>query len=498
MKRTIFLSAIVAFLVSALTIGGFYYLNGNDSETHNVTIQKIDGGASNVLYTKDANGDIQPLNFEKVASEVMPAVVSIKSKIERSGQQQQQQYLNPFRRFFQDMPNFHRYYNPQPVIGMGSGVIINKKGYIVTNNHVITDAEKVTVTLHDNREFTAHVVGTDPTTDIALIKIDGAKNLHTLPLVNSNNVKVGEWVLAVGNPFGLTSTVTAGIVSAKARNINIIDSKYAVESFIQTDAAINKGNSGGALVNLQGGLIGINSAIYSPSGAYSGYGFAVPSNIVSKVVEDLLQYGSVQRGFLGVSIANITNDLVKKQSLKVKDGVYVVSVKENSAASEAGIKAGDVITAVNGIQVHSSPKLQELIATKRPGDTVELTINSNGKEKVVKATLYNKKGTTDIVELDYSDAAAQLGIKLRELDSDEAAQLNIDGGVMIEEINAGHIAQETSIREGFIILEVDGQKVSTVEDVNKILGSKHGNYVEIKGIYKDVPGVYYYGINIDN
>lgn len=499
MKKTILLSGLVAFIISFLTIGAFYKFNdgfpSGDNDT--ITIQKVDGLASNVLYTTDGEGNIQPLNFEKVAAKVMDAVVSVKSKVKMQASGRQQ-YLNPFEQFFQSIPgqqfHFKRPNYPEYSMGMGSGVIINEKGYIVTNYHVIKNASDITVTLHDNREYEAEVIGTDPTTDLALLKIDGAENLTTLPLVNSDEVRVGQWVLAVGNPFGLTSTVTAGIISAKARNINILDSKYAVESYIQTDAAINKGNSGGALVTLQGGLVGINSAIYSPSGAYSGYGFAIPSNLVSKVVQDLLKYGTVQRGFLGVSIANVTSDLIQKQALEVTEGAYIVAVKENSAASSAGIQKGDVITRVDDQPVHSSPKLQELIAIKHPGDEVQLTIMRNGKQKNFNVTLLNRKGTTKIIKGGYVDAVSQLGIELRALSAQEVADLNIDGGVLIEQINNGRIANETSIREGLVILEVDGKKVSTIDEINKILSVKQGDYVEIKGIYKGIPGVYYYGI----
>lgn len=498
MRKTIFLSAIVAFIVSALTVGGFYYLNDSVSSEEGVTIQKIDGEASSILYTKDEKGEVQALDFEKVAAETMPAVVSIQSKVENRMAKRQEQFMNPFRRFFdfEDSPYFHEL--PEYNVGTGSGVIINPKGYIVTNNHVIDRAEEVTVTLNDNREYKAQVVGTDPSTDIALLKIEGATDLHSLPLVNSDKVNVGQWVLAVGNPFNLTSTVTAGIISAKARNINILDNKYAVESFIQTDAAINKGNSGGALVDLQGGLVGINSAIFSPSGAYSGYGFAVPSNLVSKVIEDLLEYGTVQRGFLGVSIADVNSDLARKENLTVNRGVYVAEVQENGAADKAGVQAGDVIIKIDDVHVETSPNLQELVARKRPGDVVNVTVLRKGKEVEVEATLVNQDGNTGVVEVAYEDAANQLGIELSELSPKEAKKLNLDGGVRIDKINEGRIAAETSIREGFIILEVDENPVSTVDEVNKIITAKKGNYIEIKGVYGGAPGIYYYGVGINN
>lgn len=498
MKKTILLSAIVAFLVSGLTMSGFYYFNKNESSDNKVTIERLEGQASNVMYTEDENGEIQVLNFEKVAEETMPAVVSIQSKVENQYAKRQEEFMNPFRRFFDfdDSP----FFNPLPEynIGTGSGVIINTQGYIVTNNHVIENAESISVTLHDNREYSATLVGTDPSTDIALLKIEGAKDLKALPLVNSDKVRVGQWVLAVGNPFNLTSTVTAGIISAKARNINILDNKYAVESFIQTDAVINKGNSGGALVDLQGGLIGINSAIFSPTGAYSGYGFAVPSNLVNKVIEDILEFGTVQRGFLGVSIADVTSELAKRENLKVNKGVYVASVQEGGAADKAGVQDGDVIIKVDGVDVPTSPNLQELIARKRPGDPVKLTVLRNGKEINLEAVLVNQSGTTSAIEKEVVDVADVLGIELRTISSKEAKNLKVEGGVIIDKIKNGRIKNETSIREGFVILEVDDVEVKTVEDVNKIISNKKGNYIEIKGVYKDAPGIYYYGVGINN
>lgn len=498
MKKTIFLSALVAFIVSGMTMSGFYYFNKDKPIENKVTIEKLDGQASSVLYTKDENGEVQALNFEKVAAETMPAVVSVHSKIENQMAKRQEQFMNPFKRFFdfEDSPFFHQL--PEHNIGTGSGVIINSQGYIVTNNHVIDGAESVNVILNDNREYEATIVGTDPSTDIALLKIEGAEDLTVLPLVNSDNVRVGQWVLAVGNPFNLTSTVTAGIISAKARNINILDNKYAVESFIQTDAAINKGNSGGALVDLQGGLVGINSAIFSPSGTNSGYGFAIPSNLVNKVIEDILEYGTVQRGFLGVSIADVNSELAKKENLNVNTGVYVASVQEGGAAQKAGVKSGDVIIKIDDREVRSSPNLQELIARKRPGDNVKITVLRKGKEVDLDAVLFNQSGTTSAVELASADVAGSLGIDLRNLTAKEAKALRVEGGALIEKINDGTIARETSIREGFVILEVDDLPVTTVEDVNKIIGSKKGNYIEIKGVYKDAPGVYYYGVGINN
>ena len=291
-------------------------------------------------------------------------------------------------------------YQGGPVITSGSGVIISDDGYIVTNNHVVADAIEIDIILDDNRSYEAKVIGTDPTTDLALIKID-ERNLDFLPYGNSNDIVVGQWVLAVGNPFNLTSTVTAGIVSAMARNIGILrdnSNNLQIESFIQTDAAVNPGNSGGALINTAGQLVGINTAIASRTGSYTGYSFAVPVNLVKKVMDDLLEFGVVQRGLLGIQIRDVTAQLSKEKNLYVVEGVYVAQVNEESGAEEAGIKADDVIIGIDGQKVRNTSKLQELVAVHRPGDKVEVLLLRDGQEKTIMATLHNTGGTTAIVE----------------------------------------------------------------------------------------------------
>lgn len=381
-----------------------------------------------------------------------------------------------------------------PQVGTGSGVIINPDGYIVTNNHVIADADDVEVTLHDNRSYKATVVGTDPTTDLALLQIK-EKNLPTLPLVNSDEVKVGEWVLAAGNPFNLTSTVTAGIVSAKGRNINILREQFAVESFIQTDAAINPGNSGGALVNLNGGLIGINTAIASNTGTYAGYGFAVPANIVSKVVEDLMKYGVVQRGVLGVLIRTVDGNLAKEKDLDLTKGAYVDSLLENSAAGVAGIKPGDVIVAVDGAEVSSSPKLQELIARRRPGDVVKLKVNRKGTEKTFDVRLNNRSGNTAVVKKEDNEILNILGAEFEALDEKTAKKLDLTGGVRVKSLNAGKLRRSTQVQEGFIITKVDGKAVRKVEDLVNALKDKKGG-VMLEGVYENLPGTQFYAFGM--
>jgi S1-C subfamily serine protease len=301
--------------------------------------------------------------------------------------------------------------------------------------------------------------------------------------------------MAVGNPFNLTSTVTAGIVSAKGRNINILKEQFAVESFIQTDAAINPGNSGGALVNLQGGLIGINTAIASPTGAYSGYGFAVPVNIVNKVVEDLMKYGVVQRGVLGVMIRTVDGNLKRDKDLDLNTGVYVDSLLENSAAGAAGIESGDVILSVDDVEVNTSPELQEVIARHRPGDEVTIKVNRQGKEKIFDVVLNNRKGNTDIVDKEHKEVLSILGADFETLDEEMAKKLDLKGGVKVKDLYAGKLRKSTNMRPGFIITKVDGQKIETVEELIKILDKKEGG-VMLEGIYEDIPGEYYYAFGM--
>jgi len=503
MKKEYFVSAAVALIISLLTVWGVKEWTGDNQV---IKIEHIDGtSASKVLYSKNENGEFEPVDFTKTAEKVVDAVVHIKSSIvtQKGYMQQYRQLPDPFGnddffRFFfgepKQMPRQRPKNMPNVQVATGSGVIINENGYIVTNNHVIADAKDIEVTLHDNRTYKAKVIGTDPTTDLALLQIK-EKNLPYLPFENSDDVKVGEWVLAVGNPFSLNSTVTAGIVSAKARNININHEQYAVESFIQTDAAINPGNSGGALVNLNGGLIGINTAIASPTGAYAGYGFAIPSNIVNKVVEDLLKYGVVQRGVLGVMIRNVDGNLAKEKDLKVTEGAYVDSLLENSAAGKYGIKKGDVIIAINGEKTLSSAKVQELIAQHRPGDKVKVTVNRKGEEKTIEVVLNNREGRTALLKRENKEILSILGADMQDVDKETARKLDIKGGVKITKIYAGKLRQQTQIREGFIITKVDGKEVKSVKELTEILKDKKGG-VMLEGVYEDIPGTYYYAFGL--
>jgi Do/DeqQ family serine protease len=380
------------------------------------------------------------------------------------------------------------------MVGTGSGVIISEEGYIVTNNHVIAYADDIEVTLDDNRVFKAKVIGKDPSTDLALLQIR-AGGLKPLPLVDSDEVKVGEWVLAVGNPFNLTSTVTAGIVSAKARNINILRDRSAIESFIQTDAAINPGNSGGALVNLRGGLVGISTAIASPTGAYAGYGFAIPANIVSKIVEDLMEYGMVQRGYLGLMIRDLDGNLSREKDLALTEGVYVDSIASNSAAGDAGVKVGDVITAIDDKEVNNSGSLLEIVGRKRPGDQLTLSVNRKGRDMEYEVILRNEEGETRLSDKKKTGVLETLGVALEEVESSKAKKLGIEGGLKIRELHAGKLKRHTDVREGFIITHVDGKAVRTLEEFLEMLEDKEGG-VMIEGVYEDYPGSYYYAFGM--
>jgi Do/DeqQ family serine protease len=438
------------------------------------------------------------LDFTVIAEKVTKSVVHIRSTQEGMARTSR----DPLREFFHGPGP----YRQQPSQSSGSGVIVNKNGYIVTNNHVVQDADIVDVTLNDNRSFRAEVIGSDPDTDIAVIKID-EKDLPSLSFVDSDQAKVGEWVLAVGNPFNLNSTVTAGIISAKGRNINIINSSInpdaaplgntAIESFIQTDAAINPGNSGGALVNLSGGLLGINTAIASPTGAYSGYGFAVPSSIVSKVVEDLITYGTVQRGWLGVTVQNVTSDLVRQEELNVNEGAFIVDFAEKSSAKEAGMQKGDVVIQLDNMHVNSSSALIEYIGTKRPGDKIVAQVDRKGKSLTIPIVLKNREGTVNAVKREEIEAFASLGIKLEEVDEAVLRKLELKSGVRVSDIENGKLARYTDMREGFIITHLDDKAVESVKEVNEILkNKKEGDLITFSGIYEDFPREYIYALRM--
>ncbi len=491
-------------LVAAAIIGSAITIAANQwygKENSSVKIEHIAGvPASSVAYTLNENGDAVPLDFTGTADRVTPAVVHIRSTQETGAIARNSR--DPLRDFF---------YGPSPMQrgpsqSTGSGVIINKNGYIVTNNHVVQGADIVEVTMHDNSTYKAEVIGTDPDTDLAVIKVNN-KELPFLSFVDSDKAKVGQWVLAVGNPFNLNSTVTAGIISAKGRNINIINSNSrdgneqlgntAIESFIQTDAAINPGNSGGALVSLDGGLLGINTAIASPTGAYSGYGFAVPSNIVSKVVEDLIAYGTVQRGWLGVTVQNVTSDLAKQEKLDRNEGAFIVDFAENSSAKEAGLQKGDVVIQLDDTEVKSSTALIEFIGRKRPGDKISVKVDRKGKIVSVPVTLKNRNGEVSTVKREEKDSFAALGLRIEDVDQKVLNRLELRNGVRVSGLANGKLSRYTDMREGFIITHIDDKAVTSVKEVNEILKKKReGDLVTFSGIYEDFPREYIYALRM--
>ena len=441
----------------------------------------------------------QPIDFKFAAAAATPAVVHIKSVFQP--QKVSMPGGNPFRDLFGDDFQFFFHgpnpYQQQPQTGTGSGVIISTDGYVVTNNHVIQNASEITVVMHNNKSFKAKIIGTDPDTDIALLKIDG-ENLPALQFANSDSVLVGEWVLAVGNPFNLSSTVTAGIVSAKGRNINLLgdaNRKTAIESFIQTDAAVNPGNSGGALVNVNGDLVGINTAIASPTGSYAGYSFAVPANIVNKVVLDLKEFGVIQRGFIGITMRSLDDETAKNLGVERVSGVYVESVNDGSAAAEAGLKTKDIITGINGVEVKSAAELQEQIARYRPGDKISIALLRSGEPKGLSLTLKNKFNTTTTVDKK-ANILADLGLEIEAVGRKEAEQLGIQGGLRVTGLSSGKISESTDIRKGFIITQVDDKPVSSVSEFTNILKEKSGK-VLLEGIYPNKPMSYLYAFRME-
>jgi serine protease Do len=415
------------------------------------------------------------IDFTYAAEQTVHAVVHVHTKTTMGSTQD-----NPIMEFF-----YGDKYSSKPQIanGWGSGVIVSSDGFIITNNHVVENAESVDVTLNDKRTFTAKVIGRDPGSDIALLKIK-ADNLPFVKYGDSEQLKLGEWVLAVGNPFNLTSTVTAGIVSAKGRSLGLNEGNYKVESFIQTDAALNMGNSGGALVNTKGLLVGITSAILSPSGAYSGNSFAIPVTIVKKVVNDLKEFGEVQRAIIGVNIQDVDADVAAKQNLKEVKGALITRVIPDGSAQEAGMKANDVIVKFDGQEVNSVAELQEQVGKHRPGDKASVTYIRNGKENTIPVTLKNVAGNTKVVTTDMESADnVVFGAKLEALGSDEMNSLNVNYGVKVLEVNRGKF-KDIGMAQGYIILSVNGKKVKTPADVRQ--NSDNGTKLKsIEGILPD-------------
>lgn len=477
---------LVGLMSSMTTLGGFYLLQ-DKFENPLVTSSRQQNGDFEFVDYK-GNYNYNAPSFVEAANKSINTVVSINNY--QSQSQRQRQQMDPFDFFFgfpeQRQQQRQQSEENQPA-GSGSGVIISADGYIVTNNHVIKGANKIEVKLNNQKSYTAELIGSDPSTDIALLKIED-KGLPYIKFVDSDQLNVGDWVLAVGNPFGLNSTVTAGIISAKGRSINILrqNSDTPIESFIQTDAAINPGNSGGALVNANGDLIGINTAISSPTGSYAGYGFAVPANLVKKVVEDIKQYGLVQRGYLGIQGFDLSDDQAvkafnreEKKSLKTGKGVYVRNVTSNGSANAAGIKEGDIITAVDGKTISSFSNLSFQIGSKRPGDKVNVTVLRDGKEQNYTLTLKDAKGNASTRSKSDLTAIEILGASFEPLTERQKDNFGINYGVMVKDVEPSGKLAGAGVQNEFIILSINDKEVSSQADIEKIL-KNHKGRVSIK------------------
>lgn len=480
-------SLVMAMIFSSL-FGGIVAVTGYTLIIPKERIIQTANGSTNPVsltnYVFDSADFIVPegLNFVFAAKNATPSVVHIRTTYANG-----MRANSPFNEFFKDYFGERYERRGGPARGAGSGVVISADGYIVTNNHVVENASEIEVVLNDNRSYTAKVIGVDEDTDLAVLKVD-EDNLAAVRYGDSDKINIGEWVLAIGNPYEFRSTVTAGIVSAKGRNINILNGDYRIESFIQTDAAVNPGNSGGALVNLNGELVGINTAIASPSGAFAGYSFAVPVSLVKKVVSDLIEYGTVQRALLGIQIGDVNAQVAEQFDLNVLRGVYVSGVMANKAADKAGMQQGDVIVAIDNKPVNNVAQLQEQIAIKRPGDEVEVKFIRDGKEKITVAKLRNEEGTMDVVQLasDFRIGGATF-VDVSDTLKDE---LDIDGGVQIKELGEGKW-REVRMKEGFIITGIDNVEINNIRDLEDYFKRPRTDGILIEGVYPDGSKAHY-------
>ncbi|UAB81188.1 trypsin-like peptidase domain-containing protein [Marixanthomonas sp. SCSIO 43207] len=445
MKQTIKLITVALF-AGAITLGGYKYFVEPDSEfVHSATQE-----SPSFIPTNFPNTPVSSTNadFTEAAEKTVHAVVHVKNTT-----------------ISRQPTNIMEYFNgggrPREIVGAGSGVIISPDGYIITNNHVIANAAELEVTLNSNKIYKAELIGTDPKTDIALLKVDAEDDLPFIPFGDSNSIKIGEWVLAVGNPFNLNSTVTAGIISAKARDLNQFDRNP--QSFIQTDAAVNRGNSGGALVNVRGELIGINTAITSETGSYVGYSFAVPSNNARKVIEDIMEYGNVQRAILGISGGSLNTKVAEELGIDETQGVYVASVEKGSGADKSGLKQGDVIKKLDGLSVSKFSDLSGYLGSKRPNDVVDVTILRNGREKHIPVTLV-KLETFEIEDL---------GLEVRNANSALLKQRGVDNGVIVSKTLTKDMARYNL--EGIIITKINDEKIDDIDDAKRIMTNRDYN-----------------------
>lgn len=463
-----------------------YLLNQNVERSRNLSNEQRDDN-STVSWASNTNS-IEQINFTDAAERAVDGVVHV--KMVQKGEEIIQ--FNPFQ-FFYGGQSFEKGRMPDKM-GSGSGVILTEDGYIVTNNHVVDGADEIEVVIGDKRHYKAEVIGTDPATDLALLKVTTEEKLPYLKLANSENVKLGEWVMAVGNPYNLTSSVTAGIVSAKGRNINIIpngNGQYApVESFIQTDAAVNPGNSGGALVDLEGNVIGINTAIQSPTGSFSGYAFAIPSNIVSKVVADLAEFGVVQRAFLGVSVRQVDDALKLKEELSSINGLYVATAIDGGAAEVGGLEAGDLIQKIEGKSVNSMGDLQEVLSSYKPGDEVSISVNRDGNTLMKNVVLQNQFGGTTLIEKGDLEKADLLGATIVPAENKILHKYGLEYGFQVQDLNEGKL-KAAGVKEGFIITAIDQQPVTSLATVRGSLSKigKEGRL--IVGFYPNGQRAYY-------
>ncbi len=484
MKNSL-LSTLATVAVAAVVGGGVGYLASQNSQTIDAL---CDGSWNDFTPSSDtvqkssdthfANYTAQPVgelpDLTTAAERGVQAVVSVLKTEEITLSQD----WNPFFGFF-GTPQYGGE-SSRSQTSSGSGVILSPDGYIVTNNHVVENASSLKVRLGDGRNFEALIIGTDPTTDIALIKID-AEGLPTLPFGSSDALRLGEWVLAIGSPYDLQSTVTAGIVSAKARTLRVIPNAFSIESFIQTDAAVNPGNSGGALVNTRGELIGINTVIKSPTGSYAGYSFAVPETIVRKVVDDLKQYGVVQRALLGISYRVIDQQFIDEMGARTGidqvGGVYVAEVDPNGAAKSAGIQSGDVIIEIDGTSIDSQASMSELVGRRRPGDKITVVVKRDKKVKPFEVVLRNKTGKTELTS--QTDAETALGGTFLELDGKSLKEYGVKGGVRVTEVNPGGVLSNAGIRKGYVITHINEKPIRSIRDIQQI----EGKITLIEGFY---------------
>jgi serine protease Do len=487
---------LLIIAISAVSAVSSVWLYGKFSRQEKNFVQSSDGNvpANYAGFFDNVAGAGEPVDFTKAANSAVPAVVHIKTKIpaKRINNQLPRNRGNSMEDLFEQFFNFGPQIQPEQRAS-GSGVIISEDGYIITNNHVISDggdgvADEITVTLSNKKTFKARVIGKDPSSDLAVLKIDG-NGFPFLLYGNSDNVKLGQWVLAIGYPLTLETTVTAGIVSAKGRNIGINQrqSKTPIESFIQTDAAVNQGNSGGALITTDGQLVGINSAIYAPTGTYAGYSFAIPVNLAKKIVNDLIKYGDVKRPYLGIQVA--------EDKFDAGDGAHIGNVAKDGAAATINLKPGDIITKINDAVISSWTELQATISSYNTGDKINITYKRNGKEYTATATLTGKSGTYD--QLASSSIAEKLGADLVTIDKKQAMQYEVEGGVLVKKIKQGGPFSKTRMQDGFIITSVNGTDITNIEELSQAIRNLKGETIQLEGFYPGYDGIYRYPLNLD-